>query len=91
MRSRTTCPPVTALRMLIPRTAWRGEPFTMAAGFAAIEREYDDAGRVIVERYYGGDGEKGPRKEGYDEYCEDLAEKARRYFAGQKEQAVPLQ
>ena len=40
---------------------------TLNNTYAKIEREFDDAGNAIVERYYGKDGERIPCKDGYDE------------------------
>ncbi len=44
-----------------------GQPFCRPAGYAGVERDYDELGRVIAERYYGTDGVKGPVTDGYDE------------------------
>ncbi len=54
-----------------------GEPFVLGAGYAAIEREYDEAGRISTERYYGPDGQQSARKEGYDELHQTLNEQNR--------------
>ena len=44
-----------------------GEPFYLASGYAAVEREYDETGRIVEERYYDGEGRQKDRNEGYDE------------------------
>ena len=64
-----------------------GDPFRIV--MCHIPREQRDVFLRAVDLLPGLMAYAG--KEGYDEYCEDLAEKARRYFAGQKEQAVLLQ
>ncbi len=45
-----------------------GQPMLKSGNtYFKYEREYDEAGNPAVERYYGADGEKAARTEGYDE------------------------
>ena len=56
--------------------------------YAKIEREFDDEGNMIVERYYGLDGEKTPCKYGYDE-LHRTAEGEETYYLNGEEYYVP--
>ena len=40
---------------------------TLNNTYVKWEREYDEAGNIAVERYYGADGNPIARNEGYDE------------------------
>ena len=42
-----------------------GEPFLLENGYAALEREYDEAGNVTVERYFDTDGQPTAHTKGY--------------------------
>lgn len=52
-----------------------GEPFTMAGGYAAVERECDDARNVIREKYYDADDNPVTDKNGYEEIRREYNEK----------------
>ena len=43
------------------------KPMTVNNTYYKREKEYDEAGNIIIERYYDADGERMLCKEGYDE------------------------
>ena len=52
------------------------------------EREYDEAGNIVTERYYGADEKQIPCKEGYDE-VHRTAEGMETYYLLGKEFVIP--
>ena len=64
------------------------QPVTLGDTYVKREREYDESGNIIVERYYGSDGEKIPCKAGYDE-LHRTAEGEETYYLNGKEYHVP--
>ena len=52
-----------------------GEPVLLENGYAALEREYDEAGNVTYERYFGVDGQPTAHTKGYGAIRREYNEK----------------
>lgn len=70
-----------------------GEPVLLKDGYAALEREYDEAGNVISERCYDAELNPAPCKKGYASFLKEYDENKRVVYEAwfdAKDSAIPM-